>query len=167
MFDISTSRDFHAKLKADFDDLMKQPDSARLAVNCIITAFHLHEWVWGDWLKTDHATWKKLGIRDKESFLEWLYRAFPYFGYVEALANGTKHFNRNQDFDTTRVTQDEDGPFLVGMPYLLVDFGESAGAMRWMAATHLIHAVVGFWDGFFARYHPDGATIGAPDVLQS
>jgi len=53
------------------------------------------------------------------------------------------------------------------MPYLLVDFGESASLMRWMAATHLIHAVVGFWDDFFARYHPDGPTIAAADMPPS
>jgi hypothetical protein len=53
MFDIITHRDSHAKLKADFDDFANEEDSARLALNCAITAYHLHEWVWGDWLKTD------------------------------------------------------------------------------------------------------------------
>jgi hypothetical protein len=47
MFDIITSRDFLAKLEADWDDFMKEPHSARLALNCAITAFHLHEWVIG------------------------------------------------------------------------------------------------------------------------
>jgi hypothetical protein len=162
MFDITTSRDFHAKLKADFDDLIKQPDSARLALNCIITAYHLHEWVWGDWLKTDYATWKKLGIRDKGSFLHWLYGAFPYFGYIQALANGSKHFALNQGFDTKLIKNDADGPFLVGQPYLLIDFGEDVSSgHRWLAATHLVNAVVEFWDGFFARFHPTGAVAAA------
>jgi hypothetical protein len=61
MFNITTCRDFHSKLSADFDDFAKEQDSARLALNCIITAYHLHEWVWGDWLKTDYAAWKELG----------------------------------------------------------------------------------------------------------
>jgi len=60
MFDIITSRDFLAKLEADYTDFKAQPDSARHALNRIITAYHLHEWIWGDWLKTDYATWKKL-----------------------------------------------------------------------------------------------------------
>jgi hypothetical protein len=72
MFDMTTSRDFLWKLEADFDDFMKKPHSVRLAVNCALTAYHLYEWVWGDWLKTDYATWKSLGIRDKESFLAWI-----------------------------------------------------------------------------------------------
>jgi hypothetical protein len=61
MFDITTCRDFHRKLKADSEDFAKEQDSGRLALNCIITAYHLHEWVWGDWLKTDYAAWKQFG----------------------------------------------------------------------------------------------------------
>jgi hypothetical protein len=79
MFTIGTSRDFLWKLEADFDDFMKEPYSTRLAVNCALTAYHLHEWVWGDWLKTDYATWKTLRIRDKESFLTWIDKACPWF----------------------------------------------------------------------------------------
>jgi hypothetical protein len=71
MFDITTSRDFYAKLVADFDDFMAEPDSGRLALNCAITAYHLYEWVWGDWLKTDYVTQKVLGVRDRDSFAAW------------------------------------------------------------------------------------------------
>jgi hypothetical protein len=63
MFDIKTSRDFYEKLLDDCYDFQQDESSARLAINCAITAYHMHEWVWGDWLKTDHATWKKLTTR--------------------------------------------------------------------------------------------------------
>jgi hypothetical protein len=46
MFDINNSKDFYAKLVADFDDYMQNLDSARHAVNCAITAYHVHDWVW-------------------------------------------------------------------------------------------------------------------------
>ena len=42
-FDIVTCQDFHAKLTADFDDFAKEEDSGRVALNCAITAYHLHE----------------------------------------------------------------------------------------------------------------------------
>jgi hypothetical protein len=45
MFDIITSRDFLGKLEADYKDFKAQSDSARYALNCIITAYHLHVWV--------------------------------------------------------------------------------------------------------------------------
>jgi hypothetical protein len=60
MFDIETSEDFLNKLEAEYADFKAQPDSTRQALNCIMTAYHLHEWVWGDWLKTDHETWNRL-----------------------------------------------------------------------------------------------------------
>jgi hypothetical protein len=155
MFDIITCRDFHAKLKADFEEFGKEEDSARLALNCAITAYHLHEWVWGDWLKTDYAVWKKLGIRDKESFIAWLERECPGFDTLEDLANGAKHFVRQQDFGTQRVAGFGMGPYGIGpfgKSYLLIDYGEPAGDQRWKTARDLLSDVVTFWDGFFASH---------------
>jgi hypothetical protein len=92
MFDIITSRDFLAKLEADLDEFMKETHSTRLPLNCAMTAYHLHEWVRGDWLKTDHATWKALKIRDKDSFIACIETACPGFTTIQQLTNGTKHF---------------------------------------------------------------------------
>jgi hypothetical protein len=103
MFDIITSRDFLEKLEADFDDFMKEPYSARHALNCAITAYHLHEWVWGDWLKTDYATWKTLGIRDKDSFLAWIDKACIWFKTIQDLANGAKQFGSSENLKAERV----------------------------------------------------------------
>ncbi len=50
MFDILNASDFYAMLVEDFDEYMDKPHSARLAIHCAITATHLHEWVWHDWL---------------------------------------------------------------------------------------------------------------------
>ncbi len=91
MFDIVTSLDFYAALVQDFDDFMDNQSSSRHALYCAITAYLLHEWVWGDWLGNDHDTWKTLGIRDKESFLAWVDRACPWFAFIQSLANGAKH----------------------------------------------------------------------------
>ena len=55
MFDIITSRDFLEKLEGDFADFSEAPHSTRLALNCAMTAYHLHEWVWGEWLKNQSA----------------------------------------------------------------------------------------------------------------
>ena len=51
MFDINNARDFYQK--EDFDDYMQRPDSARHAMNCAITAHHMADWVWGDFVKGD------------------------------------------------------------------------------------------------------------------
>jgi hypothetical protein len=173
MFDMTTSRDFLWKLEADFDDFMEEPHSARLAVNCALTAYHLHEWVWGDWLKADYATWKSLGIRDKESFLAWIDKACPWFSTIQELANGTKHFGApsfTTEFAVSPpyvygepATEWDEGspkPYVAdgGKGHLLIDFGPGTGSHRWQTAGMLIDAVVRFWREFFFRYHPD------PDV---
>jgi len=154
MFDIITSHDFLAKLEADYDDFKEQPDSARHALNCIITAYHLHEWVWGDWLKADHATWRNLSIRDHDSFKEWLDANWPGFSVTQSLANGAKHFIRQAPVGTERVAGYGCGPYGVGpygQPYLLIDYGATA-ANRWQTAEQLIDDAVTFWRDFFKTH---------------
>ncbi len=180
MFDIITSRDFLAKLEADFADYAKEPGSGCLALNCALTAYHMHEWVWGDWLKTDYAVWKALDIRDDKSFLAWIDKACPWFPVIQALTNGAKHFARNQPFQALRVGAppfmpdvpgaglDEghwDGPMPYvtgGKEFLLFDFGPEAAENRWMPAAMLLEVVVRFWREFFEKYapplHPEAST---------
>jgi hypothetical protein len=172
MFSIDTSRDFLAKLEADFADYEREPGSGRLALNCAMTAYHMHEWVWGDWLKTDHAAWKALGIRDVETFLAWIDRACPWFPVIQGLTNGAKHFIRNQSFQALRVGAppfmldtpscglDEgflDGPqpyVTDGPEFLIFDFGPEAAEHRWLPAAMLLEVVVRFWREFFEKYAP-------------
>lgn len=179
MFDIASSEDFYAALVNDFDDLMAEPHSARRALHCAMTAYHLHEWVWGDWLKRDEAVKAALGIRDKDSYVKWLHASCVWFGFVQSLANGAKHFDRNRGFDSYRVAalpfaldQENagldmgtwDGPIRYvssslpvganGQGYLVIDLGEGAGETRWLPATHVIEVVVRFWRDFFRRYRP-------------
>jgi len=162
MFDINTSRDFLAKLEADFADYAKEPGSGRLALNCAMTAYHMREWVWGDWLQTDCAVWKALKIRDDKSFLAWIDKACPWFPVIQALTNGAKHFVRDQSFQALRVSAlpflwdipgagfDEgswDGPMPYvtdGEEFLLFDFGPEAAEHRWMPAAMLLEVVVRF-----------------------
>jgi hypothetical protein len=51
MFDILNSREFYNKIIEDFQEFDREQSSARLAINCALSAYHLTEWVWGDWLK--------------------------------------------------------------------------------------------------------------------
>jgi hypothetical protein len=92
MFDIKTSRDFYEKLLEDFADLQADSKSARLAINCAITVYHMHEWVWGDWLKSDYATWKELGIRDKDTFIAWLDRNDVWFKLMQDICKRQQAF---------------------------------------------------------------------------
>jgi hypothetical protein len=159
MCDIVTSRDLLCKLEAGHAEFKSNPDSARHALNCIITAYHLHEWVWGDWLKTDYDAMCKLGIRSQlSSFAEWLERQWLDFGIVRDLTNGAKHFNRSTKLETQRVAGYGIGPFGVGpygRPYLLIDRGaQKSDRARWRTADELIDEAVGFWRSFFDSHRP-------------
>jgi hypothetical protein len=158
MFDINTSRDFLAKLEADYADFKSQPDSARHALNCIITSYHLREWVWGDWLKTDYAMWQVLGIRCDLTFRAWLAHEWAGFGVVESLTNGAKHFNRSTKPETQRIAGYGCGPYSVGpfgKAYLLIDYGPDKPD-RWVTAEQLIDEALTFWRIFFDTYRPLG-----------
>jgi hypothetical protein len=125
-----------------------------------MTAYHLHEWVWGDWLKTDHETWKKIGgIRDDRSFKARLGELWPAMTVIEELTNGTKHFRQhdrleNPSAETERVAGYGRGPYGVGpygQPYLLIDFGSDCSP-RYQTAEQLIDDAVAFWRGLFNLY---------------
>jgi hypothetical protein len=45
------------------------------------------------------------------------------------------------------------GPY--GQGYLILDFGEEAGADRWKPAASYLEVVVRFWRDFFRAYLPD------------
>jgi len=96
VFDIKNSRDFLEKLYQDYADFDNNRQSTRLAINSALTAYHLAEWVWGDWLKTDYATWKVLGIRDEDTFKAWLDKNCFFFSVMQRIANGSKHFVRSE-----------------------------------------------------------------------
>jgi hypothetical protein len=159
VFDIITSDDFLVKLEADYADFKTQPDSARHALNCIITAYHLHEWVWGDWLKADKATQQELGINGTiASFEAWLERTCPDFGVVEKLTNGAKHFVRATAETTKRTAGWGEAPWGVapwGQPCLLIDSGSDLpDDKRYQTAEQLLDDVVTFWRAFFKRHRP-------------
>lgn len=172
MFNIVTSRAYLAKLEADFADFMKERGSERLALNCAVTAYHLHEWVWRDWLKNDQSTRRVLGIaKDRRNFLAWIERACVWFLAIQELATGAKHM-QNLSFKAMRVSllpsarklpnagfEDShwDGPmpFITGdTEVLLIDNGPEAEEHRWMLVGELLYVVVRFWREFFERYAP-------------
>jgi hypothetical protein len=168
------------KLEADFEDFEKAPHSARIALSCALSAYHLHEWVWGDWLKSNSALQRALGIESRASkdrrlgFLKFIEGACPWFLTIQEIATGAKHFCR-PSFETLQVgavpfifdipnAGFDEGAFDGPLPYdrdmayngrLLLDYGPGADSHRYYPVLTIFDAVVRFWREFFARYHPD------------
>jgi hypothetical protein len=179
MFDIATSTDLYAALVQDFDEYMRETHSARRALHCAITAYHLREWVWHELLEHDLPLRNAIGIHDESSFNGWINRCCAWFPILRDLVNGTKHFEERQSFKTTRVMAAPfawgqvsagwgegawDGPIsyvvgplapgLQGLGCLLLDLGNGAGEGRWLPAAYLLEVVVRFWRDFFRRFKP-------------
>ncbi len=158
MFDINNSKDFYTKLLADFDDFMDHRDSARHAMNCAITAHHMHDWVWNDYLKNDEAIRRRMGIeKDKNDFVKWIDDHSVWFSMVQEISNGSKHFGRQPPFETRRVTGYGTGGYGVGpygVSYLIIDHGEDAGVHQFMNVPDLLEVVVRFWRDFFRNCSP-------------
>jgi hypothetical protein len=159
MFDIASSEDFYAALVSDFDDLMTEPHSARRALHCAMTAYHLHEWVWGDWLKHDEQVKAALGIRDKDSYVEWLHASCIWFGFVQSLANGAKHFDRNRGFDSYRVAA---LPFALDQPNAGLDMGAWDGPIRAMLEAHCRSALMAKATLSLIAVKPRANRVGSP-----
>lgn len=176
MFEIRNSADYYAMLVEDFDEFMRQPQSSRCAIHCAITAYHMHEWVWHDWLKDRDDIKAKLGLTDIASFRRYL-RGGVWLEILREIANGSKHFKK-QAFDTQLVRGYGQGPFGVGPyghGYLLIDlggdepgseppldeFGEpndgvpDGGDQRFLPAANLLEVCVRFWRDFFKQHRPD------------
>jgi hypothetical protein len=155
MFDINNSREFYQKLLEDFDDYMHHLDSARHAMNCAITAHHMADWVWGDFIKGDAALKAKLGLKDKDDFMRWIDSQTVWYGVVQGLSNGSKHFIRKAAEGTQKVEGwgmggYGQGPY--GMSYLAIEV--SATEPRYLPMDQLLEVVIRFWRDFLRMYGP-------------
>jgi hypothetical protein len=122
MFGISTVRDYYAMLVEDFDEFMAEPGSARRAIHCAMTAYHMYEWAWSDLVKENDRLKERIGAKKKKEFVQWIGNDCIWFECVADLASGSKHFL--QDFETMRVGGfDRDFDLSFGGTSLLIDFG--------------------------------------------
>ncbi len=161
MFGISTPLQFYQKLVQEFDDFCEAPSSARHGMNFVITAYHLHEWVWKGFLKNDPAKRQALGIsKSIDAFKAWLDGKSIWYAQMQALANGSKHFQPGD----LQISMHHVGPFNTaafnevafneGYSYFVVEMGEFEGRPHFVPATFLFEAVMRFWRDFFRLHGP-------------
>ncbi|MGA0563776.1 hypothetical protein ACO2RV_15130 [Ancylobacter sp. VNQ12] len=158
MFNVVTAQDFYAMLVQDFDDFCAEQHSARKAIHCAITANHMADWVWGDWLSKDAAARSTMGIagREKALFMAWIDQHCVWFRPLQDIANGSKHFSRVGIGTSFVKGTGTSGHGMFGIGYLMIDWGEGAvPEMRYQAVASLLEVVVRFWRDFLRLYRPD------------
>jgi hypothetical protein len=153
VFAITTTKEFLQKVVQDFEALGKKIDDSSLAINCILSSYHLHEWVWTNELKgRSPVTIGSDVIQTKADFVAWLDTHCPHFSLIQELANGTKHC-RPVVYGTEQVAGYGRGPYGIGpygMPYLLIDLGSHLpGDQRYLVASEMLRGVIEFWSKFF------------------
>jgi hypothetical protein len=152
-FNITTPAALLQKLLQEQQDFTRENClSARHALNAVMTAYHLHEWVWGAFLKQRPDVQVSLRLpRDKgrvtkDSFLAWLKKRCPAIAEAQLITNGTKHYrSRIQTGAHQGVFQRsafQSNAFDVS--YLWV---EQNG--REQRAEEFISELVQFWTSFF------------------
>ncbi|MGM4896874.1 hypothetical protein [Tardiphaga sp. 839_C3_N1_4] len=151
MFDIRNSVDYYGKMIEDYDDFAEQSRSTRHAINSATSLYHLHEWIWGDWLKDDEVTREKMGsVRRLGEFKVWLDQSEGWFPVVQGLTNGSKHFIPRGLRTRSTGTYAEPGYVEPGYQQMLLEIETEPG--QWLEAIIVLEKVVMFWQSFFATY---------------
>lgn len=150
MFGITTARDFREKAARDNALLQSGFANADLAINAVLSAYHLHEWVWHLVLKPEKpVTLRGVALRTKAEWLRWLDGSCPHFRLIQELANGNKHCIPVER--AGRIAGYGAGPYGVGpygRPYLLIDLGPARALdERWLVGHRVLQETNDFWAG--------------------
>ncbi len=105
-FDIKTSDDFYNKLKEDYNEFCTKETSSRIALNCAMTAWHLHEWIYNDYKNT-----KLRQFREVKRFGRELKKKCPSLQIMQDLSNGTKHTKITKYTPNVTNTEKYEGTF--------------------------------------------------------
>jgi hypothetical protein len=109
-FEIKNSKGFFQKLCAEYKDFDEEHLNPRYAINCAITSWHLTDWTYQMFYKTDlqfqDSKEKGKNILGLVKFQEYLKIACPELEYMRMITNGSKHCKINQKHKT--ITSDGD-----------------------------------------------------------
>lgn len=101
-FDIKYSRDLLQKLIEDFEELKNNPLSSRIAINCAMTAWHLTDWVFKEYIAR-HGYAKTGEFRDS--------LGCPSLFIMHDIANGSKHLEVSRPKSIISETEAHNGFF--------------------------------------------------------
>ncbi len=105
-FDIKCSADFFRKLKEDFNDYQEDTTSSRKAINCAMTAWHLSDWIYNEFINIPSNSFSKL-----EGFQADLKRLCPSLQIMHDITNGSKHHTLTRHKTQIDNTHLHIGPF--------------------------------------------------------
>lgn len=105
-FNIKTTADFFQKLREEYDEFCKDKTSARVALNCAMTAWHLTEWSYNEFNPQISSQFPTLA-----SYQQELKRQCSSLQIMHDLANGTKHYLLTRHQPVVKETKLHKGAF--------------------------------------------------------
>ena len=93
-FGIVNSRGFYNKLLEEYQDFDKYYPSARFAMNCAVTSWHMTDWVFEQCYKTDSRfQFDKRAVQQNglARFQEFMISKCDELKYMRDISNGAKH----------------------------------------------------------------------------
>ena len=89
-----TPHDMYEKMLEEYEDFKQDSSSIRHAINFTLTAYHLREWVWKSYLKSNSKLRSKISkdIKTAHDFYEHMNSECEELKIVKELANNVKHF---------------------------------------------------------------------------
>lgn len=146
VFAITTAKEYREKTEADLAALRSAIDNSSHAINAVTSAYHLHEWLWADVLKSRCPTKiEGVTINKKADFISWLDKNCPHFQLIQSLTNGSKH--AYPVHSGGRIAGYGKGPYGIGpfdAPYLLIDLGAENNSGPYLVASDVIEAASEF-----------------------
>lgn len=145
-FEIKNSTDFLRKLLEEYKEYEKDYTSSRVALNCAMTAWHLSDWVFYEFIKKDASELPK--------FQKELKILCPELQIMQDITHSTKHHTLDRhkpsidktglhegDFDGDDFSTDFDVP---GLEIIKKD-----GTILYFDEE--IKKVIDFWNGYFTE----------------
>lgn len=94
-FAIENSKGFFEKLHSEYDDFDKEHLNPRFAINAAITSWHLSDWTYQEFFKTDSrfqdSRENGKNISGLSKHQEFLKEICPELEYMRTITNGSKH----------------------------------------------------------------------------
>ena len=116
-FEIENSKGFLEKLLNEYSDFDKEHLNSRHAINCAINSWHLTDWTFQEFYKTDSRFTNTVVDGRRLSGLvryqEFLKESCPELEYMRIIANGIKHckISLNGDDAGTAVSSGDFSPY--------------------------------------------------------
>lgn len=103
-FEINNSKSFFEKLLQEYKDFDTDHLNPRFAMNCAINSWHLSDWTFQEFFKSDNRFQNSIEIVDGEKKLfsgllkyqKYLIKKCPDLKYMRSITNGTKHCISNK-----------------------------------------------------------------------